>query len=384
MYKVCLFLLIFQSAALLSGAETVLYRSASGVSVKSSETLRRLEHFVREFFPKTLYSQRPLTVDIVGRGTPPGDADTACVVINVFNLERQELETFSKAGTAMLRAYGKVPPDFKLPLFFCAAFRHRERALEREARFLGNNRRLNSVEALVRANIPLALKQILEEENPDQDPVTACWYDTHARFLLELLRLRGFRGNAADLLPAARKEALAGVTAGELRTLLWNNFNLLPTEFLRKDLDELLTVTLPRMDHQGESNGLFDTVPLKQLPEKLLQHPRRQEILKEYNARVAARSSTFPPGMRLPLRAFQESITAWMLDETQAPLCLRAAENLEKACDLAQKRSAVLDEFHLAPRYTVKMLALPAGENSRPGTLLGPRALRELLRYGEL
>ena len=384
MFKVCLFLLIFQTAALLWGAETVLYRSASGVSVRNSETLRRLEQFVRDFFPKTPYSQRALTIDIVGRGTPPGEADTESIVINVFKLERQELETLSKAGSAMLRAYGKAPENFKLPLFFCAAFRHREHSFENEGRFLGNNRRMNPVEALVRSGKAPALKQLLAPENPDRDPVTALWYDAHARFFLELLRLRGFKGSAEELLPAACKEVLKEVSEREKRSLLWNNFNLLPHEYLRKDLDELLQISLPRVDHQGEANGLFDTVPLAQLPEKILQHPRRQEILTEYNARIAAASSTFPPVMRLALRAFQESIAAWKADPAKAPQCLRAADELENSYTLIKKRSAVLDEFHLAPQYTVKMLSLPARENSRPGTLLGPRELRELLRYGEL
>ena len=384
MFKVCFLLLLFQTALVLSGAETVLYRSASGVSVKSSETLRRLEHFVKEFFPQSPYPKSALTVDVAGRGTPPGEADTRSIVINVFKLERQELETLSKAGSAMLRAYGKVPENYKLPLFFCAAFRHRERSLANEARFLGNNRRLNAVEALARSgNLP-DLRQVLDEAGVPADPVTAEWYDAHARVLLELLRLRGFKGTAEELLPAARKAALSGISEKELRTLLWNNFNLLPAEFLRKDLDALLQVTLPRVDHQGEANGLFDTVPLEKLPEKLLLHPRSREILKEYSARVAAGISSFPPGMRSSLRAFQESITRWSFAPENPAPCLQAAKELEKAYTLCCKRSAVLDEFHLSGVNAVRILALPAKENSRPGTLLGPRELQELRRYGEL
>ena len=384
MVKVCFILLLLQGALLLPGAETVLYRSASGVSVKSSDTLRRLELFAREFFPQSPYPKSALTIDIAGRGTPPGEADTESIVINIFKLERQELETLSKAGSAMLKAYGKVPENFKLPLFFCAAFRHRERSLENEARFLGNNRRLNCVEALFRSGVLPDLTQVLDEKELPRTSVTADWYDTCSRVLLELLRLRSFKGTAEELLPAARKAALGGISEKELRTLLWNNFNLPPAEFVRKDLDDLLQITLPRMDHQGEANGLFDTVPLAQLPEKLLQHPRSREILKEYSARISASISSFPPGMRSALRSFQESVSLWSFNPENAAAVLQKAKELEKAYTACAKRSAALDEFHLGPENAVKILALPAKENSSPGTLLGPRELQELRRYGEL
>ena len=145
----------------LQGSSWVVYRSASGVSLKESAVLRRLEGLLKEFFPKSPLPPVPLTIDITGRGTPPAPTGGTVLEVNCFKLGRYDLETLSTAGGALLHAYGKAPAGFRLPLFFCAAFRHRERSLKKEARFLGNNRRLAPVEVFLRKETMPPLEHLL-------------------------------------------------------------------------------------------------------------------------------------------------------------------------------------------------------------------------------
>lgn len=367
----------------LQGSSWVVYRSASGVSLKESAVLRRLEGLLKEFFPKTPLPPVPLTIDITGRGTPPAPTGGTVLEVNCFKLGRYDLETLSTAGGALLHAYGKAPAGFRLPLFFCAAFRHRERSLKNEARFLGNNRRLAPVEVFLRKETMPPLEHLLTAPSPDGDPALAEWYDNCGRFLLELLRGQGFRGTAAELLPAAEKLLASEQDKEKVQALIWNNFNLCPPEKLDKEMQFLRQVTLPQLDHQGEPTSLMETVPVTDMPAKLLKHPERALLCRKYAADVLKCASRFPYSLRPPLRALHAGAIALSKDPGAVHSFLQAAAELEKSFELFKKRSLALDDAALAPGAPVRLWRNVLRENSRKGTILSPEAERFLDRAEE-
>ena len=367
----------------LPGADLIVYRSASGVSLKESFVLRRLESLLKEFFPKSPSMPVPLTIDITGRGTPPAPAGGRTFEVNCFKLARQDLETLSAAGGAILHAWGKAPEGYRLPLFFCAAFRHRERSLKKEACFLGNNRRLDPVEVFLRKDVMPPLELLIDSSSPDSDPALAAWYDNCARFLLELLRSKGFRGTPAELLPAAEKLLASGLDKKKARELIWNNFNLPPPELLEKEMQLLREVTLPKLDHQGEPSSLMETVPVTVLPEKLLKHPERTLLCRKYAADVLQCTGRFPFAMRQALRMLHSKTVALGRDPAAAQGFLLAAAEVEKNFELFKKRSLALDEAALAPAAPVRLWRNVLQENSRKGIILSPEAERYLDRAEE-
>lgn len=367
----------------LQGADLIVYRSASGVSLKESALLRRLESLLKEFFPKSMRSPVPLTIDITGRGTPPQPAGGNTIEVNCFKLARQELETLSEAGGAILHAWGKAPEGYRLPLFFCGAFRHRERSLKREACFLGNNRRLEPVEVFLRKDAMPPLELLLTSASPDSDPALAEWYDSCARFLLELLRSRGFKGTPAELQTAAEKLLASEIDKKKAEELIWNNFNLPPPEKLEKEMQLLREVTLPKLDHQGEPSGLMETVPVTDLPAKLLKHPERTLLCRKYASDVLVCAGRFPFAMRQVLRTLHARAIALSKDPLADRSFLAAVSEVEKSFDLFKKRSQALDEAALSPAAPVKLWRNVLRENSRKGIILSPEAERYLDRTEE-
>lgn len=367
----------------LQGADLIVYRSASGVSLKETSVLRRLESLLKEFFPKSTRPPVPLTIDITGRGTPPQPAGGNTIEVNCFKLAQQDLETLSAAGGAILHAWGKAPEGFRLPLFFCGAFRHRERSLKKEACFLGNNRRLEPVEVFLRKDAMPPLELLLTAPSPDADPALAAWYDSCARFLLELLRSRGFKGMPAELEGAAEKLLASEVNKKKVQELIWNNFNLPPPELLEKEMQLLREVTLPKLDHQGEPSGLMETVPVTALPEKLLKHPERTLLCRKYASDVLLCAGRFPFSMRQVLRTLHSKAMALSRDPLAAQGFLAAAAEAEKSFELFKKRSLALDEAALAPAAPVRLWRNVLRENSRKGIILSPEAERYLDRAEE-
>jgi|GEM_PF-1787170 len=369
----------------LSGSETVTYRSSSGVLLQTSDILRKLERFLKEIFPGSYYRKTPLIIDITGPGSPLPPVPGERLEIKADELEKFSLETLSLAGSAILRAHGKAPAEFQLPLFLCAAFRHRERSLKKEGRFLGNNRRLNSLEALFQAEAELPLTALLSPESPDSDPVLARWYDDHARVLLELLRSRNFRGKAPELLPAAEKLLKSGSYAGEIRALLWHNFKLLPSHLLRKELNQLQQFELPRLDHNGEPNGLFETLSVSLAPEKLRKHPLREEVLRTYAAQVLKTAANCPRFIQGVLRELHDSANA--LSKAAKPeLEVRfttALAEVERSFQLHSRRAKALDEAAANMENPVRLLHTSLTENSRPGEISTPETARFLQRWNE-
>jgi hypothetical protein len=376
------FLLVFMLFPL-QGAEGIVYRSASGVSLKESTVLRRFETLLREFFPRSPLPRTALTIDITGKGTPPAPAGGNVLEVNCFKLARYDLETLSDAGGAILHAYGKAPAGFRVPLFFCAAFRHRERSLKKEACFLGNNRRLVPVEVFLRNGTMPPLELLLTASSPDDDPALAEWYDNCGRFLLELLRGRGFKGTPVELMGAAEKFLASEPDKEKVQTLVWNNFNLCPPEILEKEMQLLRQVTLPQLDHQGELTSLSETVPVTAMPGKLQEHPERALLCRKYAADVLKCAGRFPFAMRSPLRALHTSVIALSKDPRADRPFLQAVAEVEKSFDLFKKRSQTLDLFALAPAAPVRLWRNVLRENSRKGTLLPPEAERFLDRAEE-
>lgn len=376
--------LLSAAPLLLHGAETVTYRSGYGVSLHCSETLRQLERFLKELFPKSPYRKTPLTIDITGALPLPAPPAGKRIELKSTDLEHLSLEILSEAGGAMLHAYGKAPENFRLPLFLCAAFRHRERSLKQEGRFLGNNRQLNSVRASLYADATPPLKEIFALKAPDSDPAAAAWFDDHSRLLFELLRRKGFRGSASELENAAKK-LLQSPLKEEISLHFWNNFQLLPPHLIRKELDQLMQVRLPRLDHNGEVNGLFETVAATQMPAKLRLHPQRQELFRDYAALVLTVSARCPRFMRVSLRHLHESTNA--LGKNPAPELetgfLQALADVEQAFLLCRRRSQALDEAALQMSNPVRLLRRPLLENSRPCRAASPEAERFLQRWND-
>jgi hypothetical protein len=227
------------------------------------------------------------------------------------------------------------------------------------------------------------LELLIDSSSPDSDPALAAWYDNCARFLLELLRSRGFRGTPAELLPAAEKLLASGLDKKKARELIWNNFNLPPPELLEKEMQLLREVTLPKLDHQGEPSSLMETVPVTVLPEKLLKHPERTLLCRKYAADVLKCASRFPYSLRPPLRALHAGAIALSKDPGAVHSFLQAAAELEKSFELFKKRSLALDDAALAPGAPVRLWRNVLRENSRKGTILSPEAERFLDRAEE-
>ncbi len=369
----------------ISGAETVTYRSSSGVQLHTSVTLRKLERFLKELFPGTPFRKSSLVIDIIGPGAPLPPVTEERLEIKADDLEKLSLETLAQAGSAILKAHGKAPEGFKVPLFLCGAFRHRERSLQNESRFLGNNRKLYSAGALFQAGAMPPLKELLSQDDPDSDPVLARWYDDHARLLLELLRSNGFRGRVQELQPAAEKLLKSDTYSAGIRALLWNNFTLLPPHLIRRELDQLLQVSFPRLDHNGEPNGLFETLAVSQLPEKLRQHPLRGEVLRSYASQVLKTSAGCPRFFQGVLRELHDSANA--LSRASKPELegrfYAALANVERTFQFHSKCSKALDDAAFNTENPVKLLRNALIENSRSGQLLTPEGERFLQRWNE-
>ena len=371
---------------LLPGIETVTYRSSSGVSLHSSDTLRKLERFLREFFPRSPYRKRALTIDITGAGLPLPPVRGYCIELKVADLDSFLLEPLSRAGGAMLHAWGKAPENFRLPLFFCAAFRHRERSLKKEGRFIGNNRRFNSVEVFLKAGARPPLKELLSLKDPDSDPVSARWYDDHARLLLELLRRKGFKGDPADLQKAAEKLLKSDILQEDISEHIWNSFRLLPVPLIRRELDQLQQVRLPRLDHNGEVNGLYEEISVSLMASKLRRHPLRQELFQNYALRVSDSAARLPRFLRGALRELQESANALGRADSAPELeerFSRALRSVEETFQLCRSRARALDEAALRFENPVLLLRNSLTENSRPPKISAPEADRFFQRWNE-
>ncbi len=381
------FFLFLLTAALLfpcSGAETVvIYRSSSEVSLSASTPLRRLEQFLKELFPKTPYPKSPLTIDITGRGTPPEAASGNVLQVDFFRLQRESLTLYAEAGGAMLHAWGKAPAGFRLPLFLCGAFRHRERAAANECRFLGNNRRLSSIEAVLRHGQVPDLKKILKHRVDERDRTANEWFDDHARLLLELLRRRGFRGKAEELRGAAEKLLAGELKTEELVPMIWGNFNLLPPELAEQELSRMLTVEIPRLDYMNEPNGLTETASASQLPAKVLKHPMRKEICRQFGSSLLRQSVKLPSGFRPRLRQLHDA--ALLLGKSPAfePDFRSALAQLEKFCRSYAARGAALDKLQSETHQPVRMWKRSLTTNGQPGTIIPPESSRFLDRMEE-
>lgn len=378
-------LLVLLAVQLLPGSEMVTYHSGPGVPLHSIERLQKLERFLRDFFPRSPYPGMRLTIDVTKEGKSSLSPSHSRIEIRNADVESLSLEALSAAGSAMLQAWGKAPPGYSLPLFLAAAFRHRERNSLTAGRFLGRNRQLNSVEALLKAQAQPQLQRVLTLTDPDSDPAAAFWYDDHALLLYELLHRNGFKGSAAAVLPAAQKILKSSTLEEDISSLVWNSFRMRPADSIRKELDELLLIRLPRLDHNGELNGLYEDLhALKAVP-KLRQHPMRGELLHKFALKVLQSSPRFPHIMRRPLREVHrsaESLSRESVPPLEAALA-RALTALENSYQLCRSREKALDEAALKLENPVVLLKKALLENSRPGKIPDPVAERFLQRWNE-
>ena len=382
-----LFLLILLTAALLlpcSGAESVItYRSQPGIPLSAGDSLRRLEQFLKEIFPETPYRKRALTIDITGRTGSLESGTENVLAVDFFRLKRESLELYAEAGGAMLHAWGKAPAGFRLPLFLCGTFRYRERSARKECRFLGNNRRLRSIEALLRQGVVPDLKRVLTYKPDERNRIDNEWFDDHARLLFELLRRNGAKLRAGELRSAAEKLLAKELKVEELIPMIWGNFNLLPPELAAKELLQMLKVEIPKLDHMNEPNGLTETVEASALPDHLLKHPQRKEICSQFGKSLLLNGVKLPAGFRGLLRQLRDAAQLLGKGPEFAPEYRRALARLEKYRELYAARAAFLDKLESETPLPVKMWKRSLETNGQHSALVTPECSRFLDRMEE-
>lgn len=385
--KIFLFLLLLSgTGAFLHGAgePAVTFRFQEGVPLRSGEILRRFETFLKEVFPKRSHSLRPLTIYIMR----PGGKKLEEKVEHLFEadfylLEKQDLELLGRAGSAILRARGRVSDNYELPLFLCGAFRHRERAASRECRFLGNNRRFKSAEALLRAGRIPDLKRVLTFIPDPRDPIENSWFDDHSRLLWDLVRRKGFKNAPEEL-----GKILAGVTArpltfDDLAPLVWGPFNLFPPEWTQKHLESMLEMQIPKLDHNNEVTSLTETITADQFPVKLLKHPQRKAICTAFATSLLQQGERLPVFFRSDLRRLHEEIRRLGQDPEAGRGIPAALARLRRTLELYQARSGYLDSLESKEAQVMVRYRQSALANAERGTLITPESARFLQRAEE-
>ena len=382
--KLLLFWLFTAAAFAGNGAEsTITYRSQAGVPLHCSGTLRRLEHFLKEVFPKTPYRKTPLTIDITGGRRPLEQTDGKVFEANRFLLERKSLTLLSEAGGAMLHSMGKAPENFRLPLFLCGAFRHRERAAKQECRFLGNNRRFNSVEALLREGILPDLKVLFTHVPDEREKVDNEWFDDHARLLFEMLRSRNFKGKAEELNAAAEKLLSREFKAEELRPMVWGNFNLLPPHLAEQELDAILKAEVPTLDKENKPDGKTETVSAAALPGKLLKHPERKAVCSKFASSLLRNSFKLPVTFRSALRKVHDAVLELGRDPAKESAFRIALAEVNRVRQRYADRAAFLDRLERETAAPLRMWQRSCRANALPAGIVTPECSRSLQRAEE-
>ncbi len=387
MMTILLLALVFNA-----GGSSIVYRSKPGIPLECSDTLRRFDRFLRELFLKSPYSKAPLTIEITENSGFKVRKTGGVLEIDRAALERQELSLLARAGGEMLRASGKAPENFVLPYFLAGAFRHRERSFRNEGRFLGNNRKLRSVESCAREGGVPDFLHILSFLPDTGSAVEERWFDDHAKLLLELTRGSGFKGSVEQISDAAMKAASAAVKDKSYTLLIWNNFNPLPPRLVRGKLDEMLKVEIPPLPElpapvpgaKSEATPVpqkSETVHASLLPLKTVEHPLRRAICTAFARSLLRRGSVLPAGLRPALRQLHDETLRLGRDPERAKHFAAALENLEKDFQLLRERSEFLDrqEFENEERlwYLRHLWEL---DNSSAGGLLAPECAAFLKR----
>ena len=376
-------MLLLAAGALSAAGDNVIYRSQSGVGMEYTATVRRLETFLKEIFPKKPYRKNPMTLLITGKGTPFEEESGHFISVSCFDIHNGSLETLARVGGAILNAHGKAPAGFKLPLFIAGAFRYRERAAQRECRFLGNNRRLNTVEALLKYEAAPDLKKILAVKNDENDHVWRLWFDEHARLILEMLRRDGFRGRAEEIFSAAEKLAGKKFSPGELQHIVWNNFNPMPPHLIRKKLDQLMQCDIPKLDYENEPTSIIENVKISEAPAKLRKHPMRKEILFKFAENILSEAVAFPITMRPHMRKLHDAARMLGINHEKEDDFLTAVRELEQNFQLIKRRSEALDNCSLKDLQPVKSHLSAIKANARSGRIMTPECQRYLDRCEE-
>ena len=423
------------------GAGTVIYRSKPGIPLECSDTLRRFDRFLKEHFLKSPYSKGVLTIEITGTASPSRVLSKEEFLVNRAELERMELKLLAEVGGAILHARGKAPEKFVLPYFLCGAFRHRERSTAAEGRFLGNNRKLRSVTALLRSGARPPLKELLDLNAPGNSPIEEEWFDDSSRLILELIRRQGIRCTVEQLASEAEKCVDSSSSVEDLVPFIWNNFNPLPPELVRLELDTMLKVEIPPIPEnplpaprkkespskvkkliipQGASalpkksyiqkkpapqkseavpketpgeppektseaapeKKSSETVHASLLPQKLRQHPLRDQVCREFARAVMSRSGRLPAPLRPALRQLHDAALQLGRNDSAAALFAESLSKLEKSCELHKARARFLDEEEKAAPCQKLLYRYPLRTNSLSGELLSPEG-RLFLEHAE-
>lgn len=371
-----------------AAAGQVVFSPDPDVPLDSGNVLQRFDRFLKELFPTRLYPGENVTIRLVSKGAPLSrQGEEYC--INHFILEKQDLSLLSEAGGLLLFIHGKAPRDFRLPLFVCGAFRHRERGTAAEERFLSNNRKFRSVEAFSRAGFHPELHTLLNFV-PGREPDSAegAWFDDRSRLLLEMLRSSKFRGNAADISAAGAK--IANGDPQKLSAALWNNFTPMPPHLARKEIDKLMEVTIPpipeekpavqtkkntaqaKKNAEAEKEKPSRRVSVFEMPVNLRNHPLRRKVCSAYAGTVLRQLKLLPPLLKPAARELHSAALKLAGDVNRESEFLAAVRRLQKELELAEKRGALLDQEELNSEKHVKLYRKVLNINSTRSSSLPP------------
>ena len=379
-------LLVLTAAAFLpfcAEGAAVVYCSRSEVPLHCSSTLRRFEAFLKELFPKVLFQERDLTIEFTnGPGAPTFSAENI-LAVDRYRLEREELELYSEIGGAILHAGGKAPARFRLTLFVCGAFRHRERAARQESRFLGNSRRFRSLEPFLKLQCVPDLKQVLTTVPGKREQAENDWFDDRARLLLEMLKSRRFKGTPGEITGAAEKLLEKELKPETLYPFVWNSFNQFPPELTDHYLKNFFKVQIPRLDHLHELSGEYDTVDLADLPGKLANHPERQKICADIAATLLRHPLRVPGEIRQKLRELYGSVLRMGAGPQFDGEFRKALAALESVRQLHRSRAACLDKLENETPQPVRMWQHTLAANALLPHIITPECQRYLDRMEE-
>ena len=125
-----------------------------------------------------------------------------------------------------------------------------------------------------------------------------------------------------------------------------------------------------------------ETVHASLLPQKLRQHPLRDQVCREFARAVMSRSSRLPAPLRPALRQLHDAALQLGRNDSAAALFAESLSKLEKSCELHKARARFLDEEEKAAPCQKLLYRYPLRTNSLSGELLSPEG-RLFLEHAE-
>ena len=371
-----LFLLV---TALSAGNDEVIFRQSTAGDLDVVRILQDLVDFTGELFPAEQGRHGQLIM-VLGNdrisGTAPGDV---ILHLDPAAIRRGELDELAKAVKALLIQRNKCRPETGVPLWFCAAFRHRSYAAVRQERFFTNHRVFPGIEAMLQKNHLPEWKKVLSSAPAKESPAENSWFDEYSRLITILLRRAGFRGNAEDIAGTLEKIFAGKNEKAVFRELIWNKWNPMPCSVYKRQIDEVLRADVPLFDQEGKSTGKKENVAAALLPEKTADNPERKQIFDALSEKITKELNHLPNPVRSALRRVAVTAAAAGKDPDRNSEFLDALRKAGEIMVEMQAREKVLDQFSGTPDRFIKVWRDAMEENSGTGLILTPESERFLL-----